>query len=68
MQVIHELRNGVKLRKVNYEINQHHRHIEHELTPFEILLDQIRSKRYHLRKVVVSELIISLFIFFFKCI
>ena len=64
MQVIHELRNGVKLRKVNYEINQHHRHIEYELTPFEILLDQIRSKRYHLRKVVVSELIISLFIFF----
>lgn len=53
MQVIHELRNGVKLRKIS-EVNQQHRHIEFELTPFEILLDQIRTKRYHLRKVIVS--------------
>ena len=60
MQVIHELRNGVKLRKV-CEVNQHHRHIEYELTPFEILLDQIRSKRYHLRKVVVRRIF---FVFF----
>ena len=50
MQVIHELRNGVKLRKVsdNYIIGR--RHIEFELTPFEILLDQIRAKRYNLKK------------------
>jgi spire-like protein len=51
MQVISELRNGVKLRKV-CEINE--RNLEYELTPFEILLDQIRAKRYHLRKVSVS--------------
>lgn len=49
MQVIHELRNGVKLRKVSdqYIIR---RHIEFELTPFEILLDQIRAKKYNLKK------------------
>ena len=51
MQVIHELRNGVKLRKVS--TNELKRHIEYELTPFEILLDQIRSRRYSLRKVSV---------------
>jgi spire-like protein len=54
MQVIHELRNGVKLRKV-CEVYKNDRHIEYELTPFEILLDQIRSKRYHLRKVSEFE-------------
>lgn len=50
MQVIHELRNGVKLRKV-CEKPEVRRHIEYELTPFEILLDQIRARRYHLKKV-----------------
>ena len=56
MQVIHELRNGVKLRKVceTQELLLR-RHIEYELTPFEILLDQIRARRYHLRKVSVSN-------------
>lgn len=55
MQVIHELRNGVKLRKVceTQELLLR-RHIEYELTPFEILLDQIRARRYHLKKVSVS--------------
>ena len=55
MQVIHELRNGVKLRKVceTHELLLR-RHIEYELTPFEILLDQIRARRYHLKKVTVS--------------
>lgn len=52
MQVIHELRNGIKLRKVS--TNELKRHIEYELTPFEILLDQIRSRRYSLRKVAVG--------------
>ncbi len=50
MQVIHELRDGVKLRKV-FETDKAQRHIEFELTPFEILLDQIRTKRYTLKKV-----------------
>jgi spire-like protein len=50
MQVIHELRDGVKLRKTS-KPNQYIRHIEYELTPFEILLDQIRTRRYRLRKI-----------------
>ncbi len=50
MQVIHELRHGVKLRKT-FQISQQKRHIEYELTPFEILLDQIRTRRYNLRKI-----------------
>ncbi|CAF0716819.1 unnamed protein product [Brachionus calyciflorus] len=50
MQVITELRHGIKLRKV-VELPQTRRHIEYELTPFEILLDRIRAKQYHLKKV-----------------
>ena len=58
MQVIHELRNGVKLRKV-YETHELllRRHIEYGLTPFEILLDQIRARRYRLKKVTVIMLL-----------
>jgi hypothetical protein len=51
MQVIHELRHGVKLRKVCERPYEIRRHIEYELTPFEILLDQIRARKYHLKKV-----------------
>jgi spire-like protein len=51
MQVIHELRNGVKLRKVCEKPYEIRRRIEYELTPFEILLDQIRARKYHLKKV-----------------
>ncbi|CAG4976208.1 unnamed protein product [Parnassius apollo] len=47
MQVIGELRMGVKLKKVNYSRTP----IEYELTPYEILMDDIRSRRYTLRKV-----------------
>ncbi|RNA43851.1 spire -like protein [Brachionus plicatilis] len=54
MQVITELRHGVKLRKV-VELPQTRRHIEYELTPFEILLDQIRAKQYHLKKVSLDS-------------
>ena len=56
MQVIHELRNGVKLRKVCDKADEFRRHIEYELTPFEILLDQIRARRYHLKKVTVGKI------------
>lgn len=53
MQVIRELRNGVKLKKVDN--NSHHLHpIEFELTPYEMLLDDIRSQRYKLNKVMVN--------------
>ncbi|XP_072937123.1 protein spire isoform X2 [Epargyreus clarus] len=47
MQVIGELRMGVKLKKVNYSRTP----IEYEMTPYEILMDDIRSRRYTLRKV-----------------
>ncbi|XP_052747104.1 protein spire [Bicyclus anynana] len=47
MQVIGDLRMGVKLKKVNYSRTP----IEYELTPYEILMDDIRSRRYTLRKV-----------------
>ena len=92
MQVISELRIGVKLRKVREEeelcdpsqqqqdhqhqssssssssvvkfkareatasSGQQRRHVEYELTPFEILLDQIRTRRYHLKKVATAFL------------
>ncbi len=51
MQVIHELRDGVKLRKVSSSDMVARRHIEYELTPFEILLDQIRARKYQLKKL-----------------
>ncbi|XP_045512124.1 protein spire homolog 2 isoform X4 [Pieris brassicae] len=47
MQVIGELRMGVKLKKVSHSRTP----IEYELTPYEILMDDIRSRRYTLRKV-----------------
>ncbi|XP_067007598.2 protein spire [Anabrus simplex] len=50
VQVIHELRHGVKLKKVAYSRTP----IEYELTPYEILMDDIRSRRYKLNKVMVD--------------
>merc|ERR1719500_561580 len=50
VQVIHELRNGLKLKKTEYTRTP----IEFELTPYEILMDDIRSKRYKLNKVMVE--------------
>lgn len=47
VQVIHELRSGVRLKKTEYTRTP----IEFELTPYEILMDDIRSKRYKLNKV-----------------
>lgn len=47
MQVIGELRMGVKLKKVCYSRTP----IEYEMTPYEILMDDIRSRRYTLKKV-----------------
>ena len=51
VQVIHELRSGVRLKKTEYTRTP----IEFELTPYEILMDDIRSKRYKLNKVSESE-------------
>ncbi|XP_049959939.1 protein spire isoform X1 [Schistocerca serialis cubense] len=50
VQVIHELRHGVKLKKVNYSRGP----IEYELTPYEMLMEDIRSRRYKLNKVMVD--------------
>lgn len=49
VQVIRELRDGVKLRKV--DLGHPIPPLEYELTPFEMLLDDIRLKRYKLRHV-----------------
>ena len=47
VQVIHELRSGLKLKKTEYSKTP----IEFELTPYEILMDDIRSRKYKLNKV-----------------
>ncbi|XP_053202580.1 protein spire homolog 2-like [Panonychus citri] len=52
MQVIQELRQDVKLKKVHLTEKPS---FEFELTPFEMLLDDIRSRRYKLNKVIVNE-------------
>ncbi|XP_017152655.2 protein spire isoform X1 [Drosophila miranda] len=50
VQVIDELRRGVRLKKSNFERTP----IEYELTPYEILMGDIRAKKYQLRKVMVN--------------
>merc|ERR1711892_189238 len=50
VQVIHELRSGIKLKKIEYSKTP----VEFELTPYEILMDDIRSRRYKLNKVMVD--------------
>lgn len=50
VQVIHELRSGLKLKKTEYSKTP----IEFELTPYEILMDDIRSRKYKLNKVMVE--------------
>lgn len=47
-----DLREGVKLKKVQ-ERQYNPLPIEYQLTPYEMLMDDIRSKRYKLRKVMV---------------
>ncbi|XP_023976499.1 protein spire homolog 1 isoform X12 [Physeter macrocephalus] len=53
VQVMRDLRNGVKLKKVQ-ERQYNPLPIEYQLTPYEMLMDDIRSKRYTLRKVMVN--------------
>lgn len=52
MSLIKELRNGVMLKKVNPEELCHR--TEFELTPYEMLLDDIRCQRYKLKHVEVN--------------
>lgn len=50
-----DLRKGVKLKKVeNFDAIGRGPPIEYELTPYEILMDDIRSRRYKLNKVMVD--------------
>ncbi|XP_068093237.1 protein spire homolog 1 isoform X3 [Hyperolius riggenbachi] len=53
VQVMRDLRDGVKLKKVQ-ERQYNMLPIEYELTPYEMLMDDIRSKRYTLKKVMVQ--------------
>uniref|UniRef100_A0A8C1QMS5 Spire-type actin nucleation factor 1b n=1 Tax=Cyprinus carpio TaxID=7962 RepID=A0A8C1QMS5_CYPCA len=53
VQVMRDLRNGVKLKKVQ-EREYNPLPIEFQLTPYEMLMDDIRYKRYKLRKVMVN--------------
>ena len=45
-----QLRHGVQLKKVEH-VGGHS--VEYELTPYEILMEDIRSRRYTLNKVMV---------------
>uniref|UniRef100_A0AAV2MB10 KIND domain-containing protein n=1 Tax=Knipowitschia caucasica TaxID=637954 RepID=A0AAV2MB10_KNICA len=53
VQVMRTLRDGVKLKKVQ-ERQYDPLPIEFQLTPYEMLMDDIRSQRYKLRKVMVN--------------
>ncbi len=53
VQVMRDLRHGVKLKKVQ-ERQYNLLPIEFQFTPYEMLMDDIRTKRYKLRKVLVS--------------
>lgn len=55
VQVMRGLREGVKLKKVQ-ERQYNPLPIEYQLTPYEMLMDDIRAKRYKLRKVMVCVL------------
>lgn len=56
VQVISELRRGVKLKKVEANLDSHVSSREegnlsdYKLTPYESLMNDIRERRYHLRK------------------
>lgn len=54
MQVMRDLREGLKLKKVQ-ERQYNPLPVEYQLTPYEMLMDDIRSRRYKLRKVMVGN-------------
>lgn len=53
VQLMRELRHGVKLKKVQ-EKEFNPLPTEFQLTPFEMLMQDIRARNYKLRKVMVS--------------
>ena len=48
-----DLRRGVQLKKVDH-LDFRQASLEFELTPFEMLMEDIRTRRYTLRQVLVS--------------
>lgn len=54
MQVIRDLRAGVKLKTVSAD-DKENRCTEYELTPYEMLLEDIRARRYKLKHVNVED-------------
>ena len=54
MMVLQSLRHGVKLKKVEREREIERAPIEFGMTPYEILMDDIRSRRYQLNKIMVG--------------
>jgi len=60
VQVTRDLRDGVKLKKVQ-ERRYNPLPIEYQLTPYEMLMGDIRSQLYKLRKVMVRWKYFNLF-------
>lgn len=50
VQVVDQLRRGVRLKKHEFSRTP----VEFELTPYEILMEDIRARKYNLRKVMVN--------------
>ena len=44
------MRDGVKLKKVDYTKTP----VEYELTPYEVLMEDIRARRFTLNKIMVD--------------
>lgn len=55
MKVMRQLRHGVSLKTVDRKEFLNRQQKEYELTPFEMLLDDINSKRYSLKKVSIPK-------------
>ncbi|XP_030306609.1 protein spire homolog 1-like [Calypte anna] len=53
--IIHELENGVRLRKATERSRRHVPPKESIRSPYELLLDDIQHKRYTLRKVIIKQ-------------
>lgn len=58
VQLMRDLRHGVQLKKVQAK-QYNPLPTEYQLTPFEMLMQDIRARNYKLRKVMVSEWLIK---------
>ncbi|XP_050442130.1 protein spire isoform X2 [Adelges cooleyi] len=56
IQLIRELRRGVQLKKVDRRPHPGSEFVEYALTPYEMLMDDIRSRRYTLKRVTPPEI------------